>query len=412
MKSLFLILFCVVANLCVWAQSAEDMSYRRSSLYTLAIIDPTKPFGEKFGSMFGELPFPDKYNNHSVGMRSFKLTTPDMQRAEFAKKFLDDNLVAKRLVAKWFSRNRETGAFDLSYVARMGQYDASLLDAAIASHTVRGVMALDDAGEELINNTFVIVYDFIYKSSYNLTKVLKSSNKNDDSLDKFFSDVEKSGYTDQLMTSFIAGADKELNNLYSSFKVDVVFYLFKLRWNSDIGNEFYTRFWCDAHSSAEVVEQRKAIFDAERELFKLDYIGESVASTEKVSVEGCQSDKEVLQKMLTRVIHKNTVELQRKFEVFKTKEPLLSTKPIQARVGMKEGVTKDSQFEVLEVVQDENGRTQYEPVGIIEPVADKIWDNRFMAAQERALNSDLSATTFKKVKGKDFYPGMLIREIR
>jgi len=35
-----------------------------------------------------------------------------------------------------------------------------------------------------------------------------------------------------------------------------------------------------------------------------------------------------------------------------------------------------------------------------------------MAAEEKAKGYDLGATTFRKVSGGTFYPGMLIREIR
>lgn len=35
-----------------------------------------------------------------------------------------------------------------------------------------------------------------------------------------------------------------------------------------------------------------------------------------------------------------------------------------------------------------------------------------MAIDDKAIGSDLSYTTFKKVSGGDFYPGMLIREIK
>ena len=40
------------------------------------------------------------------------------------------------------------------------------------------------------------------------------------------------------------------------------------------------------------------------------------------------------------------------------------------------------------------------------------WDNRYMAAEEGAYGADLKATTFVKVSGGNFYPGMLVREIK
>jgi hypothetical protein len=41
-----------------------------------------------------------------------------------------------------------------------------------------------------------------------------------------------------------------------------------------------------------------------------------------------------------------------------------------------------------------------------------VKDNRFMVTSEESANAALDATMFEKVSGDDFYPGMLIREIR
>ena len=119
----------------------------------------------------------------------------------------------------------------------------------------------------------------------------------------------------------------------------------------------------------------------------------------------------MVRKACQRAIDENVVELQHSHEEFRTKTPLLSASPITAYIGMKEGVTTKSKFEVLEVVELEDGKHKYDRVGIIEPIDNLIWDNRFMAAEEGAEGANLGYTTFRKVSGKDFAKGMLIREI-
>ena len=79
---------------------------------------------------------------------------------------------------------------------------------------------------------------------------------------------------------------------------------------------------------------------------------------------------------------------------------------------MKEGMTEESRYEVLERIKDQDGTISYKRVGVIAPVTGKIWDNRYMATEERSSGSELTCTTFRKVSGGTFYPGMLIREIR
>ena len=58
--------------------------------------------------------------------------------------------------------------------------------------------------------------------------------------------------------------------------------------------------------------------------------------------------------------------------------------------------------------EDENGKTQYVKVGVVK-VDSKypIWDNTY-GAQEENPNSTVDRTYFKKVSGKDFFPGMLL----
>ena len=89
----------------------------------------------------------------------------------------------------------------------------------------------------------------------------------------------------------------------------------------------------------------------------------------------------------------------------------MTAEPLTAYIGMKDGVNANSKYEVLEVVEMEDGSHKYNKVGEIQPIVGQIWDNRFMAAEEGAVGGNLSYTTFKAISGKNFAKGMLIREI-
>ena len=119
----------------------------------------------------------------------------------------------------------------------------------------------------------------------------------------------------------------------------------------------------------------------------------------------------MVRKACQRAIDENVVDLQRNYEEFRTKTPLVSVEPLTAYIGMKEGVSAQSKFEVLEVVEMEDGSRKYNKVGVIEPIDNLIWDNRFMASEEGAIGANLGYTTFRTVSGKDFSKGMLIREM-
>ena len=120
---------------------------------------------------------------------------------------------------------------------------------------------------------------------------------------------------------------------------------------------------------------------------------------------------DMIRKVCTRAIDKNVALLQRSYEEFRVKTPLFSTEPLAAKIGLKEDITPDSRFEVLEIVE-KNGRTEYKRVGVIKPIKGRIWDNRFMAEfEDENKGTDLTVTEFEVVNGSGFYPGMLIREI-
>ena len=55
---------------------------------------------------------------------------------------------------------------------------------------------------------------------------------------------------------------------------------------------------------------------------------------------------------------------------------------------------------------------KYKKVGALVPVEGMIWDNRYMALEDGAPNSELEGTFFKVTNGRDLYPGLLIREVK
>jgi len=161
------------AKIGVADKNAGAVKYRRSSLHTMIIEDAKLPKFDIILKTFNEAEFPDKYNNHTVGDKTFNLEQYYVGHPESAdgekvskkeekdlspsiNKYFADNKIANKIVAKWFNRSAD-GAFDMSLIGERGSYDASAQDAAKALSTERGTSMLADAGEELIPNTFVVV---------------------------------------------------------------------------------------------------------------------------------------------------------------------------------------------------------------------------------------------------------------
>lgn len=404
-----LILLLIVCGICHYseAQTQDYDKYHRSSLYSILLKHPGKEFCNEMVEAFKAIPIPDKYNNHDLKIKVMEapilksLTKAEIEGSyrEAIEKILARNKIGGRLVEKWFNRDKKTGAFNMELIIERGYYDASILDIKEAMSSKRGTALLADAGEELLSHTYVIVNDIRYADKETAKTAVAGGLMAISLLGNFF------GIPVAVITDPISGITDNI----AGFKVLVTSYLFRLDWNDEIAANFYTDMWMDTNSAET---EKKQLFDSSMGNYKLHYIGCSTVFSGKTSLGGVKSEKDMFLKVCTRAIDKSISDLQKSFDEFKVFSPLISTSPISAYIGLKEGVDKDSRYEVLEKILDENGKTTYTRVGIIKPQKDKIWDNRFMAADDKEAGSELSYTTFTKVSGGDFVPGMLIREIK
>ena len=383
--------------------------YHRSSLYSILLKHPEKEYCNEMIEAFKSIPIPDKYNNHDLKIKVMpspimKAMTKEEVEGAFKDailSMLERNKVGGRLVEKWFDRDKTTGAFDMNLVAERGFYDATVLDVNVARASARGMALLADAGEELIGKTYVIVNDIRYADKETMKTAVLGGLLAAQLVSSFFGiGVD--------ITS-VASAAAGVTNKIAGFKVMVTSYLFRLDWNDDIANNFYSNFWMDASNPDA---GRKQAWAAQMGKYNLKYIGSATVFSGKTALGGVNSEKDMFLKVCTRAIDKSISELQKSFDEFKVYTPLVTVEPLTAYIGLKEGVDEDSRYEVLEKVMDENGRTTYSKVGEVKPEKGKIWDNRFMASDDKEEGSELKYTTFKKVSGKNFFPGMLIREIR
>ena len=393
----------LISGMSITAQDIES-NYRRSSVYSLLVNHTDQQFANEIKEAFLQIPVPDKFNDHSLSVKVLnldkKLSGASSQKENpVITEFLSNNKVASRLVGRWFNRDNYTGQCDMELVKERGLYNASEFDKQLATRSSRGIAMLQDAGEDLIGNTFVIVNDIRYvdknkgaKTGATILKVLGSvaavaTGTNIDDL------------TDNLgdMVETIKG-----------FKVKINTFLYKLEWTDEQAALFYQEQYASKPDAT-----KRANFEAARGNYKLKYVGKVESSGGTTSFLGINEDQPIVmvRKACQRAIDENVVDLQRNYEEFRTKSPLLTVEPLTAYVGMKEGVTKKSKFEVLEVVEMENGTHKYNRVGVIEPIDNLIWDNRYMAVEEGAQGATLGFTTFRKVSGKDFAKGMLIREM-
>lgn len=398
-------LILLAAGTCGLAAQDDIQEYRRSSIYSLLINHEEQKFADEIKDAFVKIPVPDKFNDHELSVKILSLdkklkgASSEKENEEITA-FINRNNVASRLVAKWFNRDMETGVCDMELVKERGLYNATEYDRILAQKSARGKALLMDAGEELIGNTFVIVNDIRYIDKGKTGSVIGAGLKILGGVAAIA--TGNSDFTD------LGSSYGDLAETLKGFKVKINTFLYRLEWDEPTAMTFYKEQYTTTPD-----EDKRMKFENGRGKYRLKYVGKVESSGSTTSFMGIKEDEPVamVRKACQRAIDENVASLQHEFEEFRTKSPLLSAKPITAYVGMKEGINKDSRFEVLEISEKDNGTREYKRVGVIKPVADLIWDNRYMAEDEGAAASALGFTTFKKVSGGDFFPGMLIREI-
>ena len=390
-------------SMAVQAQAPES-NYRRSSIYSLLVNHTEQKFADEIREAFLQIPVPDKFNDHNLSVKVLnmdkKLSGANKDRENpVITEFLTDNRVASRLVGRWFNRDFYTGQCDMELVKERGLYNATEFDKQLAARSARGLAMLQDAGEDLIGNTFVIVNDIRYVDKEQKSKAIGGILRIAGGLAGAFTGVNVSDLVDNV---------SDMVESIKGFKVKINTFLYRLDWDDQQANLFYQEQY-----ASQPDEKKRINFDNARSNYHLTYVGKVESSGGTTSFLGINENEPLVmvRKACQRAIDENVVDLQREYEEFRTKSPLVSVEPLTAYVGMKEGVTAKTKFEVLEVVEMENGKHKYNRVGVIQPINNLIWDNRFMAVEEGAAGATLGYTTFRKVSGGDFAKGMLIREM-
>lgn len=404
MKKIQLFIFLLIVP--IFASSQNEAVYRRSSLYPLMIYEPDRNFGEIIQKTFIESPIPDKFNDHIIDARKIehqisplisKRDEKILAQEENISSYFKENDIAKKMVEKWFNRKPD-GTFDMNLIGERGSYNASEMDVELAKMTKRGMALLADAGEELIKNTFVVVNDFDYVSKEEVADKIKGGLK---FIKDVASEFDKTVKTDKL--------ERRITVVGKGYVVRTTSYLYQLEWNDSVAAVLYEEYWMDKNS---IDGARKQAFE-NSDIFKLKLVGWEVAWADlQATTYTKKSEEELVTIATVRAIDAVIAKLQRKYEVFRTKTPLYSIKPLAAKIGLKEGLEKGDRFEVLEQVMDKTGRTRYKRKGIIKVDKSHIWDNRHMAGEDGDASNPASQLGFTKFKGAGkFYPGMLIRQV-
>lgn len=405
MRKLLALTFFLCFSLTGFSQEEPSLAnYKRSSLYTFMVSDLQQAHSQTIQDAFISYPIPDKFNNHNGELRTLpkvvdeslsKKEIKELQRDSISN-FLSNNAIAKAIVAKWFNRS-ENGGFNMDLIAERGSYSASDIDIKIAKQSERGLAMVADAGEELLKNTFVVVNNFKYT---NKEEVAKKASGLLSAVSSVASATGAGG-----LSLAVDATSLGVGVMGKGFIIKTDALLYRLVWDEETAAIFYNDYWTE---DADLDLEKVAAFE-NSSIFKLEYIGTETAWADLQSSAFTKKNDDELIAVATKKAGDAVIaKLQRAYEVFRTKTPLLSGDPLSAKIGLKEGLEKGDKYEVLEQIINDEGKTEYKRVGTIKVEKNMIWDNRFMADEENT--SEIEFTSFSGSKNK-YYAGMLIRQI-
>jgi len=436
-RSFFILSLCL--SLSVTSHTQNSLDYNRSSLH-LVLIDQGEYFGNKYlREAFFEHAFPDNYDHHTIEDSILFISdymtyqeriqrdqerrkkTPTILKTnagnltkgitevmgeddelinEFVDKYIDEKEVARKLVAKWFLRD-SMGTFSMEEIMKRGDYNASILEARTAENSAMGYNLLGDAGIELVNNTFVLFTNLNLVDNDPFINALNSKTSGR-------WNTMKKGRFGSLANKVKSKVEDKLQKGYTIWTTG---YLYRLKWTKEIENRFFSELWI---SRDDIDEERKARF-GETDMFELEFTGYTYAQslvTEKLIQE--EEEETIVTRATMRNVESCFAKLQKQYDEFKPIVPLLSTDPLSARIGKKEGLEGNEKFEVLEIAEDpDTGIQTLSRIKTIKVDKNKIWDNRFGAVglSESLGEKQLDRTHFKGGSSK-IIKGMLVRQIK
>lgn len=321
------------------------------------------------------LPSPVK-REETVNSFAFNPRTPDNVSNKI-KDALVQNHSANAVIAKWFSR-KDDGSFGVELLQQRGLYNATDADVVAANASKLGIAKLMDAGEELLNNSFIIVVD--------VNDLID--------MEEVYNRLQKDSKTTIARTK-------------NGFKATVSTYVYRINFNDTINAVFWNELW--ANPNDPDLAKRKAKFDKYN--FPVTYYTRSSTMVEASQYNAGQSlapkvqatQEQLLLKLLQDGINNNQASIEKSIEEFKVKASIFSTHPLEAKIGKKEGLKTDHRYFVYEMQQDKSGIITAKRKGVVR-ATQYIVDNRTVST------GNTKTSRFYQVAGGKLDEGMLLQQ--
>ena len=327
-----------------------------------------------------------------------------------AIKFFAKENTAANLVAKWYNYSDSTtdgSHYNMNTITDNGIYAISAEDKRKFEASGEANSLFIDDAVNLIGHTYVMFNYFKYRSNAAIIAEMQA----------YADAIGSMGGSLGVIASKAAGMAASLI-AGDGYSVQTNTFLYRLDWSEDTNTEFYKKCW---NGTIEDLINSG--------ICKLTFVGnEKSRAGVRVSAFSKTSSNDLLKRAVLRSLDENIANLQSEHEDFRTLAPItgvdVNNGEIYAEIGLRENLAPKDEYEVLQPVEDAEGKITYKSVGKFSPVEGQIYDNRVGAAEEikedlqstdakvkeaaEAVNG-LTKTVFKGSKVKEEYAGCYLR---
>lgn len=345
-----------VQNTAPQSKKLIESHYDRNSV-TFIALDYNENLSEPVAKVLAKQKAPDKYYENSIreniiksGVKrdsAFGFPVP-IQEQQLVK-LLNDYKVGQQILSVWFNRQPD-GSFNVDKLKERGLFNANDNDYVVASASKRGESSLMDMGLELVNKSYVLVFDY-----YGIMSLAQSYQKKE---------------------------TPEEKRIMNGFQSELQTFLLKLDFNDSVAAVFFQKYWTspdDPNREAKSTEFEKAEFPFK--FIKRQYTTATATQYNpgQVLAPKVQStDEQMMDKMVKMSMESILTTVENQDQNFRVKAMVSDVKPIRAKIGKKEGLKFDQRYFVMENQTNSKGEVTSKRVAVVKSM--KVVDNRQVTA--------------------------------
>ena len=355
MKNVFILILLVAFPFMMKAQTAKNYvssEYDRNSL-TFVGLDYNENLSEAVNKALAKQKAPDKFYDNSIPENIIKtgverdsaLGFPVPATEQQLVKWLNDYKVGQQILSVWFNRQPD-GSFNVDRLKERGLFNANDNDFMVASASKRGESSLMDMGLELVNRSYVLVFDY-----YGIMSMEQSYQKKETQVEK----RNMNGFQSELQT-----------------------FLIKFDFNELVAANFFQNYWTTPDDPAR--EEKAAAFEKAEFSFKFLKRQYTTATATQFNPGQLLAPKvqkttaELMDNMVKTSIESILTTVENQDQNFRVKAMVSDVKPIRAKIGKKEGLKFDQRYFVMENQTNGRGEVTSKRVAVVKSM--KVVDNR------------------------------------